>query len=250
MQYLTLLCSYPLRATLVHYNLSPINTTSCLSAMDHYSCDALPEEIDSLTELARTLEGNRSPDISSPILDEGDPSSYISSPTLDEEDISPSYISSPTLDEEDISPSYIPSPILHENTIIALPSTTTIALSNLHPPPIKPQFAQLLAQSSNTRLSRDYPFTLPKYKEKTTKAMDQYVPFPALHSVSSTDEDADVAKAPAAVNNWPSKPTVQFTRAGLLCLTTTVCLLQNQFYRDVSKQYTPHVVLPLLTVIQ
>lgn len=33
-------------------------------------------------------------------------------------------------------------------------------------------------------------------------------------------------------------------------LATTACLLQNQFYRDVSKQYTLYLVLPMLTVIQ
>ena len=57
----------PLRTTLVHYNLSPINTTSRLSTMSHYSYISLPEDSDSLTESSITLLGDTSSNISSPI---------------------------------------------------------------------------------------------------------------------------------------------------------------------------------------
>ena len=60
----------PLGTTLVHYNLSPINTTSCVSTMNDYSYDALPEDIDCLTESSRNLLGDISSDVPSPIQHE------------------------------------------------------------------------------------------------------------------------------------------------------------------------------------
>lgn len=60
----------PLRTTLVHYNLSPMNTTSCVSTMDDYSYFALPEDCNSFIESTITLSGDTPSGISTPIMDQ------------------------------------------------------------------------------------------------------------------------------------------------------------------------------------
>ena len=60
----------PLRTTFVHYNLSPINTISCVSAMDDYNYIELPQHSDCSTQSTTTLLGDRPPDINTPIIHE------------------------------------------------------------------------------------------------------------------------------------------------------------------------------------
>lgn len=63
----------PLGATLVHYNLSPINTTNCVSTMNHYNYNPIREGTDSVsTESSTTLEADRSENLFLPLLHEDD----------------------------------------------------------------------------------------------------------------------------------------------------------------------------------
>jgi hypothetical protein len=54
----------PLGAILVHYNLSPLNTISCVSTMKHHNYDPIRHETGSVeTESSLTLEGDIFPDV-------------------------------------------------------------------------------------------------------------------------------------------------------------------------------------------
>lgn len=55
----------PLKTTFIHYNLSSINTTSCVSTISDYKYILLLEDNDFLPESNRTLLGDTSSDISS-----------------------------------------------------------------------------------------------------------------------------------------------------------------------------------------